>query len=104
MAPTQVSRGSILRILWTSFIAQSALPLVAWTAVLLFCAILSAYASLLLYTVLRRARRGLHLDRVLLRIHLLRRRRSPAAYRERLERQIVWGVLAASVLDVSRRF
>jgi len=78
--------------------------LLAWTAGLLFGAVLLAYGSLLLYMVVRRARRGVDLDQALLRIRLVRRRMSPAGYLDRLERQIVWGVLAAGALDVRRRF
>jgi hypothetical protein len=75
-----------------------------WIAVLVCCLIGLAYLTVLVVIATRRARRGYDLDRVLLRLRLLRRRQWPASRLGRLERHVVWGTLAGGIIDPSRRF
>ena len=75
-----------------------------WIAVLVCCLIGLAYLTVLVVIAIRRARRGYDLDRVLLRLRLLRRRQWPASRLGRLERRVVWGTLAGGIIDPSRRF
>jgi hypothetical protein len=80
------------------------LLLALWITVLVCCLICLAYLSVLIVIAIRRARRGYDLDRVLLRLRLLRRRQWPASRLGRLERRIVWGTLAGGIIDKRRRF
>jgi hypothetical protein len=80
------------------------LLLALWIAVLVGCLIGLAYLSVLVVITLRRARRGYDLDRVLLRLQLVRRSRWPASRLGRLERRIVWATLAGGIAHPTRRF
>jgi hypothetical protein len=80
------------------------LVLALWIAVLVYCLIGLAYVAVLAVIAVRRLRRGQDLDRVLLRLRLLRWRRRPARHLGRLERRVVWGTLAGSIIDPSQRF
>jgi FHA domain len=72
-----------------------------WTVVLVYLAVTLAYAGLLLHRAVRRLARGHHLDAVLLRARL-RRRRGASVRVESLERRIVWSALAAGIIDRSQ--
>jgi hypothetical protein len=78
------------------------MALLLLTLVVVHLAVCLAYAGLHLYQVIRRLAGGRLLDPALLRLRLLgwpHRVLRP----ELLERRIVWGILAAGVVDVRRR-
>jgi FHA domain len=104
MGAIDLSADSTWPILQQSPIVRTTLTVAVWTLAALSFAALLTYCGLLLSTVVRRAQRGYDLDRILLRLWLLRRRARPAGLLKRLERRVVWGTLAAGVFDATRRF
>jgi FHA domain len=83
--------------------ARVALTLALGIAVAVCSLILLAAVGVLVVMAIRRARRGQHLDRILLRLHLARSRTWPTSRLGRLERRVVWGTLAGAILDPSRQ-
>jgi FHA domain len=78
------------------------MAMVLWTAVALYCVVSLIYVGFLAHGAARRVARGVHLDAILLRARL-RCWSGLVLHAERLERRIVWRVLAAGVPDASQR-